>query len=80
MLEKILECYPDEQFIVLEGLNDAIIGVEESSGKLLYSIPKCLRILESQDMTEEESAEFFWYNIYDAYMGEKTPLFCNDEF
>jgi hypothetical protein len=29
-------------------------------------------------MTEEEADEYFWFNIHQAYVGEKTPIWCID--
>ena len=31
-------------------------------------------------MTEEESIEYFEYNVSGSYMGEKTPIWCYDNF
>jgi len=73
----ILEYYPDENFLIADGFNDAIIGVDEKSMKLIYSISKCIDIL-SKDMSEEEALEYFDFNVSGAYMGEKTPIWCQD--
>jgi len=73
----ILEYYPDENFLIADGFNDAIIGVDEKPMKLIYSISKCIDIL-SKDMSEEEALEYFDFNVSGAYMGEKTPIWCQD--
>jgi hypothetical protein len=31
-----------------------------------------------EDMSEEEAFEYFYYNVSGAYMGEKTPIFCDN--
>tara|TARA_R110002012_G_scaffold55850_3_gene142537 strand:+ start:6421 stop:6660 length:240 start_codon:yes stop_codon:yes gene_type:complete len=77
MLNDILENYPDEQFLIADGFDDAIIGLEDYSQRLIYSMKECLRILE-QDMTAEEALEHFDYNVRGAYVGEQTPIWCND--
>jgi hypothetical protein len=78
MLEQILDRYEDD-FLVADGFNAAIIGVDENHVRLVYSVSKCLRILEN-DMSEEEALEYFTFNISGAYMGEKTPIWCWDDF
>lgn len=77
ILDRILEEYPDEEFLVANGLNDAIVGVS-TDNRLVYSVDKIIEILTlEQGMTYEESMEYFCFNIQDAYMGEKTPIFIN---
>jgi hypothetical protein len=44
--------------------------------KIVYSIDKCLKILE-KDMTEQEAFEYFEFNVAQAYVGDQTPLWIN---
>jgi len=78
-IEEIIECYFGENFLIADGFDDAIIGVEEKEMRLIYSVSKCLEILQ-KDMTELDAMEFFTYNTSDAYVGEKTPIWCWDNF
>jgi len=77
MLEHIIQWFPEDEFLKAEGFDDAIIGVDEFSMRLIYSVSKCIEILQ-KDMDEEEAAEYFEFNVKGAYMGEKTPIFCID--
>ena len=77
MLETILDRYEDEQFLKADGFDDAIIGVDESTMRLIYSVSKCIEIL-CKDMNEEDAIEYFEYNVSGSYMGEKTPIWCYD--
>jgi len=77
MLEDIIEKYPDEEFLIADGFNDAIIGVDEASMRLIYSVSNCIEIL-MEDMDEEDALEHFYFNVSGAYMGEKTPIWCDD--
>lgn len=77
MLAEILEKYPDEDFLTADGFNNAILGVDEKSMRLIYSVAKCIEIL-MKDMSEEDAFEYFYYNVSGAYMGEKTPIWCDD--
>ena len=78
MINKIIENY-DEEFLKADGFDDAIIGIDEHSMRLIYSVSKCIEIL-MKDMSEEDAMEYFSYNVSGAYVGEKTPIWCNDIF
>ena len=79
MLEQILENYNDETFLIIDGFNDCIIGLDEVSLKLIYSKSKIINKLIEQDGIDElEAIEYYEFNILGAYMGEKTPILCSD--
>ena len=78
MLDKIVEWFPEDEFLIADGFNDAIIGVDSDSMRLIYSVTKCVEIL-SKDMSEEEAVEYFDYNVRGSYVGEKTPIWCTDD-
>ena len=80
MLNEILEKYGDEEFLKCDGFDDAIIGVDENEYRLIYSKKHIIEILLDEEMTYEDALEHYNYNILDCYMGEKTPIFCDDEF
>jgi len=77
MIDKILEWFPEEELLKIDGFDDAIIGIEDLDMRLIYSCSKIIEILQ-QDMSEEEAVEHFEYNIKGAWLGEKTPIFCID--
>lgn len=67
-----------EGAIILDGLDDAIVGIVEDfhGSRLLYSKSKILQILQERDlMTEEESEEFYDFNIKGLYAGEQNAIF-----
>lgn len=80
MLENIMDYYSDEEFLIADGFNDAIIGVDISSMRLIYSTKKCIEILMESDMTYDKAVEFFDFNVSGSYMGEKTPIWCDDQY
>jgi len=83
MLDQIIESYPDEELLIADGFDKAIIGVDEKSMRLIYSVSKCLEIIiiDSQSgMSYEEAIEYFEFNVSGSYMGEKTPIWCYDYF
>jgi len=77
MIDSIIERYPDESFLKADGFDEALIGVDNKSMRLVYSVSKCIQIL-CRDMNEEDAIEYFDYNVSGAYMGEKTPIWCDD--
>lgn len=72
----MIESY-DYPFLKADGLDDAIIGVEEKTMVLIYSVSKCLEILQ-KEMSEEDALDHFNFNIFGSYVGEKTPIWCWD--
>ena len=80
MLEKILEQYEDEQILIADGFDGAVIGIEENSMRLIYSVEKCINILMKQGMEMTEAVEYFDFNVSGSYVGEKTPIWCDDLF
>lgn len=54
MLDEIVEYYSEEDILKADGLDEAIIGIDEKSMRLIYSSNKVIEILK-RDMTEEEA-------------------------
>ena len=76
--EILLEVLPDEEFLTADGFDDAIIGYCDSSYRVIYSVAKCIEILMQGGMDRAEAEEYFYFNTAQAYVGEKTPIWCND--
>jgi hypothetical protein len=79
MLGKIINAFEDEQFLIADGLDEAIIGVDYDKFVIIYSVKKVIEVL-CRDMIEEDAWEHFSFNIQGAYVGEKTPIWCYDLF
>jgi hypothetical protein len=79
MIDEIIEQYEDETFLKADNFDEAIIGVDETTMRLIYSVSKCIEIL-MRDMSEEDAMEYFSYNVSGGYVGEKTPIWCVDNF
>ena len=76
--EQITDRYPDNDFCFADGLDQAIMGVDEQSGRVIYSIRRIMKIL-SQAMSREDAREHLEFNITGGYIGPLTPIFCDDE-
>ena len=77
MLNEILENYPDEEIMTIDGHNSAVIGIDPNSMRLIYSEKRIIEIIMTEDGCDEiEAMEHYEYNILCAYVGEKKPIFC----
>ena len=69
----------NEDALVCDRLEDALIGIGETYGKspvAIYDIDRIIKIYMKRDgMSEEEALEFFEYNVLGAYCGENMPMF-----
>jgi hypothetical protein len=77
MLYQILENFYEEAFLIADGFDEAVIGLEENDMRLIYSVSKCLAILE-KEMSSEDAMEHFSFNVIGSYVGDKTPIWCVD--
>ena len=77
-IESLITEFPDDELIVADGFDDAILGYDADNGKIVYSISLCIEILiESEGMEEEDAIEHFYFNVKGSHIGEKTPLFIH---
>ncbi len=70
-----------EGAILLDGLEEAIIGIVEEFGngrRILYSKRIILSLLQTRDgMTEQEAEDFYDFNILGLYAGEQNAVFLD---
>ena len=78
--EFIIDRMPDETFMFADGFDDAIIGLCEVTNRVIYSTKKIIEILIEEGMEYEDALDHFGYNITGSYVGEMTPIFCDDRF
>jgi len=78
MLDAILEAYSEDTFLKADGYDNCIIGVDEKSMRLIYSVEKIIETLMESGMSSDDAQEWYEFNIVGAYMGEKTPVYCED--
>lgn len=78
-LNEILDHYADENFLIADGFDDAVIGVDTKSLRLIYSVDKILEILVTkEEMTYTDALEHYHYNIESGWVGDQTPIWCYD--
>jgi len=81
LLKGIITYYEDEELLLADGFDDAVIGIDESSMRVIYSSGKCIEILMLQsEMLLDQAIEFFEFNVKGSYVGDKTPIWCEDMY
>ena len=80
ILNSIVSRYEDEDILKADGLDKAVIGIDQNTTRLIYSYTKIIQILMEDGMTREEAIEYFHFNIQSAYLGDQTPIYCMDDF
>jgi hypothetical protein len=78
--EFIIDRMPDETFMFADGFDDAIIGLCEVTNRVIYSTKKIIEILIEEGMEYDDALDHFGFNITGSYVGEMTPIFCDDRF
>jgi hypothetical protein len=86
VLEQIIEEYPDCEFIKADGFDDAIVGVDTDSLRLIYDSTKAVEItmenlrenVEGEDEGELylKAQEYFDFNVAGA-KGEGFPIWAD---
>ena len=73
-----------EGAIILDGLDDAIIGMAEEFGngpRIVYSKSKIFKILMERDGMEEiEAIEFYEFNIFGLFASPQNAIFLEDTY
>ncbi len=73
-----------EGAIILDGLDDAIVGMAEEFGngpRIVYSKSKIFKILMERDGMEEiEAIEFYEFNILGLFASPQNAIFLEDTY
>lgn len=68
----------EEDILVMDGFDDAIIGYSQRINDptlAVYSWELMVKILMERDgMSDEEAMEYIEYNCLGAWVGERTPI------
>ena len=70
-----LMVYDQNGLLFVDGFEDAILGVDVVSDRVIYSVEKCIEILQKEnDMSYDEAVFFLDRNAFTMNFGLKTPL------
>lgn len=82
--EHLAEHYPDAKFFESPSYDNAVLGFEPNTGRVIYERSACIDHLQKREgMTWEEAEDFFEYNTMRAldYMDAKTkPIIIVSHF
>jgi hypothetical protein len=79
VLDDIIESFPDEDILKADGFDKAVIGIELDTMRLIYSKLKCIEVIMlTSDLSYDEAIEFLDFNVFGSYVGELTPIWCDD--
>jgi len=82
-LDDIVEMFPEEEILKADGYDDCVIGYDFGIGdiRLIYSVSLILdKLVKEEGLEEIDAIEHFEYNMRGGYVGEKTPIWCQDDF
>jgi hypothetical protein len=77
MLAKI-----DPELLFADGFDDCILGLtinDKGLAVVLYSEAEVVQSL-AQQMPIDEAYEYFEFNIKGAYVGDRTPIFLEEQW
>jgi hypothetical protein len=76
LLEEYGDLVGDVQLVTVDGYDDAILGIDSKSYRVIYDADEMVDILmETDDLTEEEALEYLDYNVFNAWIGDQTPIY-----
>lgn len=80
MRSVITKAYPEDSFIFADGFDDCIMGVDESTLRVIYSIDRCIdKLMASSGIDNYDQAkDFFYINVFNNDIEEGAPIFMKE--
>lgn len=81
-LDSIFNSFPDEDFMLIDGFDNAVIGVDTDCIRLVYDVSKMIEILCEGGMDSDEAVDYFEYNVAASvpYSNDAPILIYTDFF
>jgi hypothetical protein len=76
-LNLIVEIYGEKTLEKIDGFDSSVIGIEVKTDRLIYSVKKCIKILETK-MPTDEAIDHFYTEIYAETKHLGNVIFCED--
>lgn len=79
VLTSILENFHEEEITIADGFDEAVIGIDMNTMRLIYSVSKVIDIMMDRDgMDEQDALDWYEYNMQSTWVGDHTPIWCED--
>ena len=83
MLQEIVDMFPESEILKCDGYDDCILGYDynwDGNIRLIYSVKAILdKMVKEEGLSDDDAIEHFEFNFRGAYMGENTPIWCQDD-
>ena len=76
--DDLVEMSGDEDLMTADGFDAAILGYVQRCGQpaiVVYDRERCIDIIMSWGLSEEDAEEHFEFNVVGGWVGERTPAF-----
>jgi hypothetical protein len=76
--DDVVEASGDEEMLFADGFDGAVLGYFQRCGQdpvVVYDREKCIEIIMSWGLSEEDAEEHFEFNVVGGWVGERTPAF-----
>lgn len=74
--KEIIDTCEEEELLFVDGFDAAIIGIDTVNYRVVYNKEIMIEVLIAEGMSYDDALERFSDNIEGAYVGEKTPIYC----
>ena len=74
--EELMETLAEEECLTADGFDSALVGCTYGANVVaVYDVDQMVAVLMEEGLEWDEAVEFLEYNIFGAYVGEKTPQY-----
>jgi len=81
ILSEIIKSFPDEEFVKAPDLDKAVIGIDTNEMRLIYSKAECIvETMLNSRCNQDDAVEYLNHNVFSAYVGKGTPIWCDDMY
>ena len=78
VIDRLRDVYPNQKFVTVEGLDDAVMGLDLETMRLVYSVSSVVNIFVQRGMTVDEAEEFFAKSVLPLDFGYRGPIWCDN--
>jgi hypothetical protein len=81
IINDILDSFPDEEFMLIDGFDNAVIGIDTDCVRLVYDVSKIIEILCEGGMDEDKANDYFEYELsHNIPYATNAPILIYTDF